>query len=561
MAWRPAIQKKFLPMTLQRAPRTDCRRGVFLGIVPPQVTLYGQDARPQPPMGLAYAMNGVVAAGWEPVLLDCCAEGYHVRRERKEDNWRITGLDFDTVMDRVANVAPHAIGIALGVSTDHDIVRQLVRRLRNGFPELPIVLGGSHASLMGARLFEGLPVERIDVDFVVTGRDLAAGETTIEALLRALEVKSSLADVPGLLYRAGKKIVQTSAVNVTDEALRHLMKPRRDLFAHRDGIDIYSKINRSHTGPADIIPYAVMHTSRGCGGACVFCHIQYQGFDGTLIRRDIRNIDRELAALRDDGYRTISIEDDNFGGFNEQQSRFAIAVLDRIAAHGFSGIYFPNGLTLRSMVVGEHGVLRKLRELADAGLKVRNSLPIESGDDDTLRRIIRKPHTLEHVNRVLSELTDGYIGHPNLDIDAFFMAGVVAVDATSKTPICEELSSIERTITLGRRCGDLGLRVNLWWMKPNPGGPQYELWRGKFPEKPFYELQFLFPSGIWGTEEEELILDERIRRFNIEMEDSGHGSRRPIYPVGDQVKPLEISPGAGELVLPLLEQTTQPIIA
>ena len=191
------------------------------------------------------------------------------------------------------------------------------------------------------------------------------------------------------------------------------------------------------------------------------------------------------------------------------------------------------------MVLGDHGVLRKLRELADAGLKVRNSLPIESGDDDTLRRIIRKPHTLEHVDRVLRELADGYIGHPNLDIDAFFMAGVVAVDPARKTPIRETLSSIERTIALGRRCGELGLRVNLWWMKPNPRGPQYELWRDKYPDKPFHELQFLFPSGIWSTEEEELLLDQRIRDFNSEMEIQGHGSRRPIYPVGQQIEPLD----------------------
>ena len=162
------------------------------------------------------------------------------------------------------------------------------------------------------------------------------------------------------------------------------------------------------------------------------------------------------------------------------------------------------------MVLGDHGVLRKLRELADAGLKVRNSLPIESGDDDTLRRIIRKPHTLEHVDRVLRELADGYIGHPNLDIDAFFMAGVVAVDPARKTPIRETLSSIERTIALGRRCGELGLRVNLWWMKPNPRGPQYELWRDKYPDKPFHELQFLFPSGIWST-------DSSINEFGISI--------------------------------------------
>jgi radical SAM superfamily enzyme YgiQ (UPF0313 family) len=525
-------------MMQQRLLRA-AKRPLFLGIVPPQMSLYGQGARPQPPMGLGYALNGVVAAEWEPAILDCCVEGYDVRRECKNGNWRITGLELDTIIDRVASIRPDAVGLALGVSTDHDIVRELASRIRKAFPDCPIILGGSHASLMGERIFEGLPIERIDVDFVVTGRDLGSGEPTIEALLRAIRRKSSLADVPGLLYRTRNDCVRTSAVRVTASDLAHLRQPRRDLFLHQGGMDIYSRINRSHTGPADSVPYAVMHTSRGCGGACVFCHVQYQGFDGTLIRRDIRNINGELAFLRESGYLTISIEDDNFGGFNEKQTQFAIAVLDSIASHGFAGIYFPNGLTLRSMVAGEHSVLRKLRELADAGIKVRNSLPIESGDDDTLRRIIQKPHTLQHVYRVLHELENGYIDHPNLDIDAFFMAGVVTIDSTTMTAIKETRSSIDKTIALASFCGELGIRVNLWWMKPNPGGPQYALWRDKYPEKPFHELQFLFPSGIWGTEDEEYRLNERIRAFNLQMEVGGHGSRRPIYPVGDQIQPLD----------------------
>lgn len=514
-------------------------RGTFLGIVPPQVTLYGQDARPQPPMGLAYAMNGVFAAGWEPLILDCCATGYHVRRESKDANWRVTGLEFDDVLKRVADARPSAFGIALGVSTDHDIVRELVQQLRGAFPRIPIVLGGSHASLMGSRLFHGYPIERIDADYVVTGRDLGSGEPSIEGLLRALDVHLPIRNVPGLLYRDGEQMSKAKDVRVTAESLQRLLPARRDLFAVRDGIDIYSKINRSHTGAADEVPYAVMHTSRGCGGACVFCHIQYQGFDGTLIRRDLGDIERELTHLRANGYRTISIEDDNFGGFNEEQSQFALSVLDLIAACGFSGVYFPNGLTLRSMTAGKHAILRKMRDLADAGIRVRNSLPIESGDSDTLRRIIRKPHTLGHVESALRELSSGYIGNENLDIDVFFMAGVVAVDEATGSIIREPLSSIERTMSLGRRCADLGLRVNLWWMKPNPGGPQYALWRDKYPEKPFYELQFLFPSGIWGTDEEEQLLDERIRQFNSEMNRMGHGSRRPIYPVEEQLSPIK----------------------
>ena len=63
--------------------------------------------------------------------------------------------------------------------------------------------------------------------------------------------------------------------------------------------------------------------------------------------------------------------------------------------------------------------------MADKGIKVRNSLPAESGDDRTLRELIRKPHNLDEVKSVLNELQKGYLGHENMEIDSFFMVGVV----------------------------------------------------------------------------------------------------------------------------------------
>ena len=168
--------------------------------------------------------------------------------------------------------------------------------------------------------------------------------------------------------------------------------------------------------------------------------------------------------------------------------------------------------------------------MADDGIKVRNSLPIECGDDYTLRKIIHKPHTLDMVHSVLHELTSGgYLKHPSIELDAFFMVGIGGYDGKKAVP--ESYESIEKTFALAREAAELGILVNVWWMKPNPGRPQYDLWRAKFPEKQFYELQFLFPSGIWGTEEQELRLNESIRSINGEMAKIGVGSKRPIYPV------------------------------
>lgn len=500
-------------------------RKMFLGIVGPQVTLYGQRARPQPPMGLAYILNSVNRAGWRGVLFDTFVEGYENYFECHEEGIRVTGLPMEEVTRRISHLQPDVIGVNLGVSTDHDYIKKLVEKIKADY-NCPLVLGGSEASLMHREILSGLPVERIAADFVVTGRDIGSGEESVYQLLRAMETDQDYEKVLGISFLKEGKVITTPAVRVTRESLAELSLPQREVFMRREGKDVYSAINYSHTGQVDYPPYAVMHTSRGCGGACSFCHTQYNGFDRTLIRRSLENIFSELGDLKSRSVQTISIEDDNFGGFTPEQTDLAVKILEKIERLGFRAVYFPNGMTIRSMINNDHAILRQLRSMAEKGIKVRNSLPIESGDDRTLKELIRKPHDLDDVQAVLKELRAGYLGHPNIEIDTFFMVGVVGYDNKKETK-----ESIQNTFDLADRVSDLGIRVNIWWMKPNPNGPQYQQWREKFPEAPFYRLQFSFTPGIWGSPEEELRLDERIRRKNSQMNEKGAGSRRPIYPI------------------------------
>ncbi|MBU0648820.1 B12-binding domain-containing radical SAM protein [Patescibacteria group bacterium] len=502
----------------------------FFGLVGPQVTLFGQAARPQPPMGLAYIFNAVEQAGWEPIFFDSLAEGFGSIFEDRELGIRVTGLSIKRIIKRIEEVAPDVIGLSLGLSTDHDYVRRLAQEIRATY-QCPIILGGSEASLMHTEILSGLPVERIPANFVVTGRDIGAGEETVLRLLKELSGEQRYEEVPGLAFLQDKKVVVTSSVRVDDAILASLAMPRRDLFPISNGVDIYSSINLSHTGPVDPPPYAVMHTSRGCGAACTFCHTRYGGFDRTLIRRSLSNVFSELEYLRDRGVNTVSIEDDNFGGFSTNQLDFSLAVLEKVQELEFQGLYFPNGMTIRSMINDGFRLLRKLRELADAGLKIRSSLPAESGDDHTLRHIINKPHGVNDISQISRELMTGYLAHENIDLDVFFMIGAVGYNYRDGQFLREKKASMRKTLELADKMANLGIRVNIWWMKPNPNGPQYKLWRSLNPEAPFYFLQFAFPSGIWGDEEEELYWNEIIEKKNEEMGKQGVGSRRPIFRV------------------------------
>jgi len=502
----------------------------FLGLVGPQVTLLGQTARPQPPIGLAYIFNAAAKAGWQPILFDSLAEGYEHFLENTELGIRVTGLAADEVVKKIMEINPNAIGISLGLSTDHDYVRILIERIRIAYTG-PIILGGSQASLMHQEILAGLPIERIPVDFVITGRDIGSGEKSTLRLLQALEGNGNFEKVPGIAFKQFGKVIVTKPVCVDESSLHLLEMPRRDLFAKRNGIDIYSFINQSHTGPVDHLPYAVMHTSRGCGGACTFCHTQFGDFNRKLIRRSLANVFAELEYLRSQGVRTISIEDDNFGGFTPAQLDFADEVLEKIKNLNFQGLYFPNGMTIQSMINGNFHLIRKLRELADYGIKIRNSIPAESADNHTLQHIIHKPHSVEDIDQLLKELKDRYLTHEHIDLDVFFMVGVVGYDHKRQEFVREHENSMKVTLELADRTANLGVRVNIWWMKPNPNGPQYKLWRQFNPGAPFSKLQFAFPPGIWGSEEDELKWNGIIIAKNREMKELGVGSRRPIFQI------------------------------
>jgi radical SAM superfamily enzyme YgiQ (UPF0313 family) len=499
----------------------------FLGVVGPQITLRGQKARPQPPMGLAYILGEVERTGWKPILFDTFAEGYD---NYFEGEVRVTGLPTKEVIERIKKEKPDAIGVSLGVSTDHDYIKKLVEQIKKT-TDAPIILGGSQASLMRKEIYEGLPIEKIPADYVVTGRDIGSGEESIRELLKAIEKGKGFEKVKGIAYKKNNLII-TEPVRVTEKTLANLQLPKRDLLKQIDNIDIYSSLNYSHTGPIDYPPYGVMHTSRGCGGRCTFCHTQYTNFDRTLIRRTLNNIFLEFKDLKERGVQTLSIEDDNFGGFTKEQTELAERILIEAENYGFKGVYFPNGMTIRSMINNDYAILRQLKGMADKGIKIRNSIPAESGSNETLKNIIRKPHSTEEVELVIKELEKEYLDHENIEIDTFFIAGLVGYDKGEF--IREPLSSVEKTFELADKVSDLGMIVNIWWMKPNPNGPQYNLWRSQNPEEPFYKLQFAFPPGIWGTLEQEQKLEEMIRAKNKEMHSKGMGSKRPIYPVDNQ---------------------------
>ena len=189
------------------------------------------------PIGLEYVADSLEAAGHEVRLLDLCFS-----------------RDVSADIDRVAGVfAPHVVGVTVRNTDDCYCnsqafflpeVRSAVARLRQA-SGAPVVLGG-----VGFSVAPAAALEFCGADYGIAGE----GEIAFPNLLRALEERTSLADVPGLLHHVGGSLRQNPPVPVD---LSQLPPRRRALADNR----LYF-VSGGQAG---------FETKRGCPMGCIYC--------------------------------------------------------------------------------------------------------------------------------------------------------------------------------------------------------------------------------------------------------------------------------------------------
>ncbi|MFH1469007.1 MAG: radical SAM protein [Pseudomonadota bacterium] len=154
----------------------------------------------------------------------------------------------------------------------------LAREVKARAPGVAVVVGGNHATALGARLLEEPGSE--GVDFLV-GRD---GEDPSLELCEVLDGRRSAATVRGLVWRDGDRVVQ-NAQRPYREDLDALPFPNYDLI----DLGVYAPA----IGSYNCLPSVNMMTTRGCAGHCAFCHAA-----NSLRARSVDNVMEEIRWLR-----------------------------------------------------------------------------------------------------------------------------------------------------------------------------------------------------------------------------------------------------------------------
>ncbi|MCK4819003.1 cobalamin-dependent protein, partial [bacterium] len=271
------------------------------------------------PIGLSYIATALQRAGYDFDIIDIEAH-----RHSNEELQELLGK-------KVYDV------IAFGtLVSGYKYAKKLAAIARKTNPSATIIAGNSVASSIPEHL-----LTHTDVDIAVKGE----GDTTICNLLRALERKTSLANVKGIIFMKDGQFVDTG-YETPIKNISLLPHPNWELFDMETYLSkAIQDVPEPYPIPKNRIRAFVVNTARGCPFHCSFC---YHVFQYCKYRyRSPESILSEISALQERyGINYINFFDELTFFSKKQAEAFADLVLS-------SGIGFYWNADIRADLFSE----------------------------------------------------------------------------------------------------------------------------------------------------------------------------------------------------------------
>lgn len=288
-------------------------------------------------------------------------------------------LDFEETIRRVVEKKPDVVGLS-GMTPEINSAAQVAGEVKKRIPGVTVIIGGAHAIAIPEQTLE----EFGQFDMLAIGE----GEYTILELIRALETKSPLEDVKGLLLRSNGRLSRT---------------PPREWIEDLDSLP-FPAWQRFPKRP----PFHYILSSRGCPHHCTFCMTVL----GKRFRaRSPENVIREIQWLVDtQGMRNMIFLDESFALIRKRTDRMMELMIDQGLHRKVSWVAQTRADT----------VDRELCEQLKRAGCTKIEFGIESGNPEILKSI-RKNINLEQAFQAVrvakrAGLKTGcsfILGHPN----------------------------------------------------------------------------------------------------------------------------------------------------
>jgi anaerobic magnesium-protoporphyrin IX monomethyl ester cyclase len=255
---------------------------------------------------------------------------------------------FKKVIEGLKDFSPNIVGFQILTSNRVSSYR-LIEYIHKNHPEIKIIIGGIHSTIMYKQLIEKYP-------FLIA--ILGEGEITFSELIKELNKnKPNLKKIDGLAYSKNNAVIRTKPRELIKN-LDILPFPKHELF--------FKNNNKRYEGS--------LLTTRGCYFSCSFCSLNPES--KRIVRfRSSKNVVDEIEYMIKSfpQMREIFIHDDSFFIDNQR----VIDICDKIV---------KRNIKMNFVCSGRIKPLSKemIKKLEQAGFK-RVLLGIESGDNSILK--------------------------------------------------------------------------------------------------------------------------------------------------------------------------------
>lgn len=249
----PILDEGSLAPPKPRARRSSKGRKVTL-IRPAMISSTGTWSSPiTPPLGIAYLAAVLLENGTQVQCIDAIAED--VEKFIESDGYVFQGL---TIEETVARIDADAdlIAVSCMFTQDWPVMVQLMRAIRERFPEAMLVVGGEHVTALPDFTLRDCP----EIDICALGE----GEETIVDLVNHIGSGQDLREVDGIAFIEGDEVVKTSP-RKRIRNVDSLPYPAWDLFP----MHVYMDSRNAH-GVYLGKSIGILAT-RGCPYKCTFC--------------------------------------------------------------------------------------------------------------------------------------------------------------------------------------------------------------------------------------------------------------------------------------------------
>ncbi len=386
-----------------------------------------------PPLNLIFLAAPLEQAGYGVKLIDCRLTRDYVEQIK-------AGLQHKPLLAGITCMTGYQIISALQIS-------QLIRKID---PQLPIVWGGVHPSLLPHQT-----IKHPAIDIIVRNE----GEITLVELAKTLQAGGSLKGLPGIFYKENGQVIENPMREWVD--METLPMPAWHLI--KDNIQNYTQ--------GGVLR---VHSSRGCPHKCSFCY--NKGYNkGHLSAKAGKKICDEIEFLsKEFNLRKFHFVDDNFLSNRKRAIDFCRALKEK-------GLNINWGFSIRIDYIKE----ALISALAEAGVN-DCFIGVESGSQRILDKINKgiKLEQIKAANRLLKKYNimgrySFMVGFPFEEYEDVVQTIQLAVGLYDENPNTEfnfnnytpypgtELYDLTKELPTFKEPGSLEEWGKLYWSNPD----------------------------------------------------------------------------------------------